>query len=80
MFWVHGGGWQTGSAALYTPEYILDHDIVLVTVNYRLGVLGNFCCSLIYYLSVFPQVLFEHLLFDQASSVLEIFILLEILD
>ena len=37
MFWIHGGGFFAGSASpdFYGPEHILDHDIVLVTINYR---------------------------------------------
>ena len=45
MVWIHGGGFTTGSGNgetdLYGPDYILDHDVVLVTINYRLGPFGN---------------------------------------
>ncbi|XP_011870476.1 PREDICTED: esterase E4 [Vollenhovia emeryi] len=42
MVWVHGGGFYAGSgdASLYGPEYIVQKDVVLVTLNYRLGPLG----------------------------------------
>ena len=44
MVWIHGGGFISGSgngeSNLYGPNYILDRDIVLVTLNYRLGALG----------------------------------------
>ena len=42
MFWIHGGGFFAGSASpdFYGPEHFLDHDIILVTINYRLGPLG----------------------------------------
>uniref|UniRef100_T1H0G8 Carboxylic ester hydrolase n=1 Tax=Megaselia scalaris TaxID=36166 RepID=T1H0G8_MEGSC len=42
MVWYHGGAWFAGSNnhLFYGPEYILDHDIILITVNYRLGALG----------------------------------------
>ncbi|XP_015115263.1 esterase FE4 [Diachasma alloeum] len=40
MVWFHGGSWTGGNSSLYGPEYLLDHDIVLVTMNYRLGPLG----------------------------------------
>lgn len=30
-----------GSGGPYHPDYLLDKDIVLVTINYRLGVLGE---------------------------------------
>ncbi len=42
MVWFHGGGFTSGdsSARLYGPEYLLDKDVILVTVNYRLGIFG----------------------------------------
>lgn len=42
MFFIHGGGFVagSGSADLYAPDYLLDHDVVLVAGNYRLGALG----------------------------------------
>ncbi|XP_026480275.1 esterase FE4-like [Ctenocephalides felis] len=42
MVWIHGGGFFMGSgnSDMYGPEYLMDYGIVLVTFNYRLGVLG----------------------------------------
>ncbi|KAG8035023.1 hypothetical protein G9C98_005445 [Cotesia typhae] len=42
MIWFHGGGWVTGAghSDFYNPKFLLDHDVVLVTVNFRLGPLG----------------------------------------
>ncbi|KYM98243.1 Esterase E4, partial [Cyphomyrmex costatus] len=42
MVWIHGGGFYEGSgdALIYGPDYIVQKDVVLVTLNYRLGVLG----------------------------------------
>ncbi|XP_050727492.1 cholinesterase 2-like isoform X7 [Eriocheir sinensis] len=40
MVWIHGGGFHAGSATEYRPHVLLDHDVVLVAVQYRLGVLG----------------------------------------
>ncbi|XP_065216364.1 juvenile hormone esterase-like isoform X2 [Planococcus citri] len=40
MVWIHGGSYQVGFSADYSPEYFMDEDVILVTVNYRLGVLG----------------------------------------
>ncbi|XP_055677261.1 juvenile hormone esterase-like [Lutzomyia longipalpis] len=42
MVYLHGGGFQSGSGgkAWYGPDYILDHDVILVVGNYRLGVFG----------------------------------------
>ncbi|KAK9709153.1 Carboxylesterase family [Popillia japonica] len=39
---IHGGGLMFGSSNSYTgPDYLMDEDVILVTMNYRLGVLGN---------------------------------------
>ncbi|XP_039231071.1 juvenile hormone esterase isoform X1 [Drosophila yakuba] len=42
MVWLHGGGFSFGSgnSFLYGPDYLVAEDIVLVTLNYRLGPLG----------------------------------------
>ncbi|XP_020282812.1 esterase E4-like [Pseudomyrmex gracilis] len=42
MVWIHGGGFYLGSgdAKLYGPDYIIQKDVVLITLNYRLGVFG----------------------------------------
>ncbi|XP_046835897.1 juvenile hormone esterase-like [Vespa crabro] len=42
MVWIHGGGFYLGSGNddMYSPDYIIRKDIILVTINYRLGVLG----------------------------------------
>lgn len=39
MMWFHGGGFLAGSGSddLYAPDNLLDHDIILVAANYRLG-------------------------------------------
>lgn len=36
----HGGGFMCLSGSVFQPQYFLDHDVILVTVNYRLGPLG----------------------------------------
>jgi len=43
MVWIHGGGFYGGSGGtqMYGPQYLLDKDIILVTMNYRLGTLGT---------------------------------------
>ncbi|XP_063922124.1 esterase B1-like isoform X2 [Zophobas morio] len=45
MFWIHGGGFTSGSGSTeaYGPEFILMEDVVLVTINYRTGILGFLC-------------------------------------
>ncbi|XP_076170825.1 uncharacterized protein LOC143148407 [Ptiloglossa arizonensis] len=42
MVWIHGGAYMAGysNASLYGPDFFLEEDIVLVSFNYRLGVLG----------------------------------------
>jgi len=42
MVWIHGGAFAYGSAGTlyYGPEFLLTKDIVLVAMNYRLGLLG----------------------------------------
>jgi carboxylesterase type B len=37
MIWFHGGGFLTGAghSEFYGPKFLLDHDVILVTVNYR---------------------------------------------
>ena len=42
MFWIHGGALRYGSGDPYLPQGILSKDIVLVSINYRLGELGFF--------------------------------------
>ena len=43
MFWVHGGMFISGSGNedLHGPEFLMTEDVVLVTINYRLGILGT---------------------------------------
>lgn len=42
MVWIHGGGLQctSGISLEFPPQNMMDHDIVLVHVEYRLGPLG----------------------------------------
>ena len=40
IVWIHGGNFVRGSANDYQPDYILDEDVVLVTIQYRLGMFG----------------------------------------
>ncbi|HTU29466.1 MAG TPA: carboxylesterase family protein [Solirubrobacteraceae bacterium] len=43
LFWIHGGGLTTGSATEYNGSLLAGSDrIEVVSVNYRLGVLGYF--------------------------------------
>jgi len=42
MVWIHGGAFVIGSASqgLYNGRHLAAHDVVIVTINYRLGSLG----------------------------------------
>lgn len=42
LFWIHGGGFTDGSGAdlLFDGEVLAAKGVIVVTVNYRLGVLG----------------------------------------
>ncbi|KAI8784827.1 acylcarnitine hydrolase [Biomphalaria glabrata] len=41
LVWIHGGAFLVGSSFLYNPGSIVtSEDIIVVTVNYRLGILG----------------------------------------
>jgi len=42
MVWIHGGGYTRGSGATptYNGEYLASKGVVVVTVNYRLGIFG----------------------------------------
>jgi acetyl esterase/lipase len=51
MVWFHGGGFVggSGSSDVYGPDFLVAEDVVVVTLNYRLGPFGNFvrfvvCC------------------------------------
>ena len=41
MVWIHGGAFINGSGGIYDSRWLVDRgDIVVVTLNYRLGALG----------------------------------------
>ncbi|KOB73567.1 Uncharacterized protein OBRU01_10551 [Operophtera brumata] len=45
LVWIYGGGFSIGFSGrhLYGPGYLVRHDIILVTLNYRLGPYGFMC-------------------------------------
>ncbi|PIO70468.1 Carboxylesterase [Teladorsagia circumcincta] len=47
MFYIHGGGFMMDSAVRYKPEnmarLIVSQEVIIVTIQYRLGYLGYFC-------------------------------------
>jgi cholinesterase len=42
IVFIHGGGWQTGSGNTdnYGPDYLVERNVTIVTINYRLGAFG----------------------------------------
>ncbi|XP_076683872.1 esterase FE4-like [Andrena cerasifolii] len=44
MLYIHGGQYSMGSSDsdVYSPEYFMDQNIILVTINYRLSIMGFF--------------------------------------
>ena len=47
MFWIHGGGNTSGEAGSYDfSKLAAAHDLVIVSINYRLGFLGWFTIHL----------------------------------
>ncbi|XP_075988875.1 esterase FE4-like [Anticarsia gemmatalis] len=45
FFFVHGGRLIFGYGNYYKPDYLLKHDVILVTINYRLHILGFLCLN-----------------------------------
>lgn len=43
MVFIHGGGFVSGNGGqtFYDPQFLLTKDVVVVTMNYRLGVFGK---------------------------------------
>jgi len=42
MVWIHGGAFTSGAGAIYEGEELAKKGVVVVTVNYRLGIFGFF--------------------------------------
>lgn len=42
MFWIHGGAYSewSGNDELFGPDFLIDQYVIVVTINYRLGVFG----------------------------------------
>jgi len=40
MVFIHGGGLTAGAGSLYDPSMLVAQGVIVVTINYRLGVLG----------------------------------------
>ncbi|XP_059047363.1 esterase FE4-like [Achroia grisella] len=48
MVFIHGGAFVFGSGGklLLGPEFLVKHNVILVTINYRLGALGFLCLGI----------------------------------
>lgn len=44
MVFIHGGAFNHGSGSLdfYSPDYLLDENVIVITLNYRLNALGKY--------------------------------------
>ena len=40
MVWLHGGSLLVGESDDYDPTALVDHGVIVVTINYRIGALG----------------------------------------
>ncbi|KAL7294020.1 hypothetical protein TKK_0012590 [Trichogramma kaykai] len=40
IFWIHGGCFQYGAGSIFGAKYLIDYNVILITVNYRLGAFG----------------------------------------
>ena len=40
MFWIHGGGFRGGSSFGFNGSALATYNVVVVTINYRLGPFG----------------------------------------
>lgn len=45
MVWIHGGAFENGFSGRFAfgPRFLVKHDVILVTLNYRLGPYGFMC-------------------------------------
>lgn len=54
MVFIHGGGYDTGMNYEYPGYFLARNEVVIVVINYRLGVLGRFNRSC--YCGNLPQI------------------------
>lgn len=41
MVWIYGGAFITGKSNNFQPDFFLEEDVIVVTLNYRIGALGT---------------------------------------
>jgi len=44
MLYIHGGSYRAGSGNVYVGHIVAQYDVIVVTINYRLGLLGTMIC------------------------------------
>lgn len=44
MVFIHGGAFSfgSGSSDFYSPDYLLNENVIVVTINYRVNILGEY--------------------------------------
>ena len=42
MVYIHGGSYRVGSGSVYVGHVLAQRGVVVVSINYRLGLLGEF--------------------------------------
>jgi carboxylesterase type B len=41
MAFIHGGGFVNGTNKAFQPDLFINHEVILVTINYRIGAFGR---------------------------------------
>ena len=56
MFWIHGGGNESGTAKVFQAHHLAGgQDVIVVTINYRLGLMGWLSHTAIRELAASPE-------------------------
>jgi carboxylesterase type B len=55
IVFIHGGAFMFGESEGYGPSKLIDRDVILVTINYRLGPLGTVNYKTLRYFSEFNR-------------------------
>lgn len=60
MVFFHGGAYYHGAKYHYDPEFLVTHNVIVVVINYRLGVLGFLCINGVSNLGIKDQIASLH--------------------
>ena len=72
MFFIHGGGYFIGTASSYPGEDLAVHgDLIVVTINYRLGTLGFFSTGAVVIYNIIHLVKLNACKFDFSKNKLD---------